>query len=108
MPVSIPLLTSETNYVLHCPIDDQTILFDVRWNSRDAAWYIDIYEDDDTVIALNVKVVLGIELGRRSQHEFFWDHTITAVDTTGLGLDPGFDDLNAGIKLVVHSNSDLT
>lgn len=107
MPVTIPFLTSETNYRLGCPFDDFSIYFDVRWNSRDAAWYFDLYEADDTVIALNVKVITGIPLGRRSQHEFFETHVMTAVDTTGQGIDPGFDDLNSRVLVIVQTPVDL-
>lgn len=107
MPVSIPFLPSDTNYTLVCPLDDIHLSFDVHWNSRDKAFYFDIYESDDTVVALNIKVVTGIPLGRRSQHSFFKDHVITAVDTTGAGKDPGYDDLNRRVLVVVQSTTDL-
>lgn len=107
MPVTVPFLVSETNYRLVCPIDDYTLVFDVRWNSRDEAWYFDLYENDDTVVLLNVKIVTGVSLGRRSLHEFFKSNFMTAVDTTGRGQDPGFDDLNTRVLVVVQNASDL-
>lgn len=108
MAVTIPFLTSDNNYVLACNVDDETqLLFDVRWNSTEQAWYMDIYEADDTVVVLNVKVVLGVNLGRRSRHEFFDDHIITVVDTSGAGLDAGYDDLNQRILVVVQNAIDL-
>lgn len=107
MPVSIPFLQSDTNYTLVCPIDDEQILFDVRWNSRDEAFYFDMYESDDTIIALNIKVVVGIPLGRRSGHSFFDEHVMTAVDTSGEGRDPGFDDLGTRVIVVVQTIEDL-
>lgn len=106
MAISVPFITSRTNYTLAVPIDDEQILFDVRWNSRDAAWYLDIYEADDSIIALNVKVVVGIRLAKRSQHEFFQNHIIIAVDTANTGKDPGFDDLNTRVLLVVQTVDD--
>lgn len=107
MAVSIPFLTSKTNYRLDTNVDDEAVVFDVRWNSRDEAWYFDMYEADDTPIAINVKVVLGVGLGKRSQHEFFVNYRMTAIDTSGQGLDPGYDDLNARVILVVQSINDL-
>lgn len=103
MAVTIPFLVSDCNYILSCPIDDTQINFDVRWNSRDQAFYFDMYEADDTVICLNVKVVVGIPLARRSQHEFFKNHTITAIDSSGKGKDAGFDDLNRRVLVVVET-----
>lgn len=107
MSYSIPFIPSDTNYVLAVPIDDTQVLFDVRWNSREEAFYLDMYESDDTVIALNVKVVVGIPLGRRSLHTFFDNHIITAVDLSGEGRDPGFDDLGSRVIVTVQSSSDL-
>lgn len=105
MQIKIPFLTSQTNYILACAIDDAQYNFDVRWNSRDEAWYFDMYEDDDTPVVLNVKVVCGVQLGRRSQHRFFDDHMLTAIDTSGQGVDPGYDDLNSRVVLVVTTPS---
>ena len=105
--IALPFLTSETNYILNCPIDDTQYMFDVRWNSRDEAWYFDMYETDDTPVVLNVKIVVGLPLGIQSQHDFFKNHLITAIDTSGQGKDPGFDDLNARVKVVVQSPDDL-
>lgn len=105
--ISIPFLTSQTNYLLGVPVDDFTLLFDTRWNSRDSAWYVDIYEDDGTPVAINVKIVTGVQLGRLSQHDFFTTHKLIAVDTSGQGLDPGFDDLNARVLVVITSSSDV-
>ncbi len=106
MAVSIPFLTGETNYRLACPIDDTAYYFDVHWNSRDAAWYFDMYEQDGTIVVLNVKVVNGVPLGRRSLHEFFEDHMIVVVDSSGHGRDAAFDDLNTRVLVVLQSTED--
>lgn len=107
MPVSIPFLVSETHYKLNCTIDDKLYVFRPRWNSRDEGWYFDMYEADDVPVIINVKIVTGVPLGRRSHHVFFDSHIITAVDTSGQGLDPGFDDLNRRVVVVVQTPSDL-
>ena len=106
MASSLPFLVSETNYTLFCPIDDEQYRFDVRWNSRDEGWYLDMYASDGTAVALNVKVVLGVNLGRRSLHRFFDNHKIMVIDSSGEGIDPGFDDLNSRVLVVITSPSD--
>lgn len=103
MPVSIPFLKSDTNYTLIVPIDDQQVLFDVRWNSRDEAFYVDMYQADDVIIALNIKLVLGVQLGRRSHHTFFQEHSMTVADTSDRSEDAGFDDLGDRIVVLVQS-----
>lgn len=107
MGASIPFLTSKTNYTLATNVDDEAVYFDVRWNSTDEAWYFDMYEADDTPMLINAKIVLGVNLGKRSQHPFFDNYKMTAIDTTGQGFDPGYDDLNARVILVVQSINDL-
>jgi len=107
MAVKIPFITSETNYRLICPIDDEyTLIFDVRWNSRDEGWYVDIYEENESIISLNEKLVAGARLGRISRHKLFYTHIFRVVDTSRSGTDPGFDDLNARVELVVQSVND--
>lgn len=105
--VSLPFLVSDTNYTLAVPVDSQELFFDVRWNSRDSAWYLDIREDDDSVIALNVKLVLGAQIGRYTQHDFFNTHKILVVDTSGSDVDPGFDDLGTRVLVVIQNTTNL-
>lgn len=107
MAISIPFLLSDTNYRLIVPMEDWTLAFDVRWNSTEEGWYMDIYEEDNSPIAINVKIVLGVTLGRRSHHEFFKDHIITVTDTAGSGLDAGFDDLGSRVLVTITTPSDM-
>lgn len=107
MPIAIPFLKSDSHYNLAVPIDDQQIIFYVRWNSRDQAFYLDMYEPDDTIIELNIKVVTGIPLAKRSIHPFFCDHTMTAIDTSGEGRNPGFDELGGRVQVVIQNTDSL-
>lgn len=104
----IPFTPSTSNYKLGVPIDGTRYMFDpVRWNAREGAWYFDLREEDQTPIALGIKVVLGVNLGRRSAHPFFADHLLFAYDTSGQGRDPGFDDFGDGQRVVVvHMNAE--
>lgn len=107
MPVSIPFLPSDSNYTLVCPLDDRQVHFDVRWNSRDEAFYFDMYDSDDTVICLNIKVVPGIPLGRRSKHEFFNIYLMVAIDPSGKGQNPTFDELNTRVLVTLSRYDEL-
>ena len=99
----IPFQLSTTNYRLQMPLNDNVYLLDIHWNSRDEAWYFDLLESDETPIALNLKVVLGIPLGRRSNHEFFDNHKLVVIDSSGAGIDATYDDLNTRIYVFVET-----
>lgn len=101
MPELIPFIPSSNNYRLTVPLGKDTVIFDVRWNSTDEAWYMDIREQDDTAICLGIKIVLGINLGNSSPALFFQKHILRVVDTTGAGLDARYDDLGDRV-VVVH------
>lgn len=104
---AIPFNQSDSNYTLVCPLDDRQVQFYVRWNSRDQAYYFDMYDSDDSVICLNIKVVPGVSLGRRSQHEFFDTYILLGVDTTGRGQNPTFDNLGTQVIVAVTKLDDV-
>ena len=108
---AIPFITSDNNYRLRVPLSGTTYLFDVHWNSRDSdgagAWYFDLREEDETPIALGVKVVLGAKIGYGNTHPFFKSHTLDVLDTSGEGRDAGYDDLGARVALVHHTVAEL-
>jgi hypothetical protein len=115
MPDLIPFTPGDTNYRVGVALTEDggavKYWFDVKWNARDnvdpvtgiakGAHYFDIRELDESVVALDIKVVLGVNLGRTSTHPFFTKHLLRAVDTTGKGKDAGFDDLG-GRVVVMH------
>lgn len=106
---SIPFIPSDNNYRLRVPLGGTTYLFDVHWNSRDSdgagAWYFDIREEDETPIAIGVKVVLGARIGYGNTHIFFKQHKLDVFDTSGQQLDAGYDDLGARV-IVLHETAD--
>ncbi len=103
MATFIPFVPGMVNYRLVTTIDGVTYIFDTRWNARDAAWYFDLLEEDETPIIYGVKVVLGTYLGRRSTHSFFRGGVLAAWDTSGQDLDAGIDDLGSRVQLVHYS-----
>lgn len=104
---TIPFLPSDNNYRLAIPIDTVMYLFDTHWNSKDQSWYFDLREQDESPIALGVRVVLGASLGRSSHHPFFTKYMLHAIDTTGEGREAGFDDLGARVVVRLSSIADL-
>lgn len=108
----IPFIQSDNNYQLYVPLTGDsgtaTYVINARWNSRDAAWYIDLYEDDLTPIAVGLKLVLGMRLGHSMQYKtFFQEHFLQLVDTSGERRDAAFDDLGGRVKLLHMSMSEF-
>ena len=104
MPQIVPLSPSLPWYRLNTSLDGKDgpvtpYIFDVRWNERDQAWYFDLLDGSETIIASGLKIVLGAYIGRTTQHAFFKTGALVAIDTTGQGLDAGFDDLGTRVKL---------
>ncbi len=96
---AIPFITSDNNYRLAVPLDGVNYLFDVRWNSRDAAWYISILTESEEYIGAGLKLVLGTRIGHSNPHPFFREHTLVLQDTSGEDRDPAYDDLGARVIL---------
>lgn len=97
--LEIPLTPSIGSYRFGTVIETVAYIFDVRWNVRAQAWYMDIREADETPIILGVRLVLGVYLGRRSNHDLFKNGVLIAVDLGIHGRDAGFDDL--GVRVVL-------
>lgn len=108
----IPFIQSDNNYQLTVPLTGDSgtdnFIINTRWNSRDAAWYIDIYENDYTPVALGLKLVLGSNIGRSYKHKvFFQEHFLQVVDTSGSRKDAAYDDLGGRIVVVHMSMSEF-
>lgn len=98
--IEIPLTPSLGSYRFGAVIETVPYLFDVRWNVRDQGWYMDVRESDETPIVLGIKLVLGVYLGRRSNHDLFRNGVLVMVDLSIQGKDAGFDDL--GVRVVMQ------
>lgn len=109
--IEIPFTPSIGEYRFATVIGSTSYTFDVRWNSRDSvidengvevvrgAWYFDVREADGTVVVIGIKVVLGVYLGRRSNHPLFANGVMVAVDLSGNEREATFDDLGTRVAI---------
>lgn len=100
MPVQLPFVPSEPNYQFATVLDGVPYIIGVRWNARDAAWYMDLFAADASPICHGIKIVLGALLGRRTMDPRYPGGTLTAVDLSGKDADATLDDL--GVRVVVY------
>ena len=104
---TLPLFASTPNYRIRCPLDGVLYIFDVRWNVRDSAWYMDVLQQDETPIRNGMKIVLGGNMGRASTDPFFQKYMLTAVDLTNSGRDATLDDIGVRVVVTVQSVTDI-
>ncbi len=96
---TLPLVPGLGHYTFTTTLSDVPFEFEVRWNERDGAWYLSMYDTDGTPMAEGMKIVLGAFLGRRSVHPWFAENILAVVDTTLTEVDATFDDL--GVRILV-------
>lgn len=107
MPVRLPLVPTIPSYRVGTALADVQYILDVRWNERDAAWYLDVLAEDETPLRVGIRVVLGAMLGGRSVHPGFPAGLMIAADLTDSGHDAGLDDLGARVVINFYTVAEL-
>lgn len=105
MPNAIPFRPGEPEQILQITLDDAPYVLRARWNTRDAAWYLDAWEGDGTTAILyGVKLVQGVILGKQTGHRLF-SSGMFMFDATDSGIEAGFGDFGTRV-LLVHMTPD--
>lgn len=107
MPVELPLRSGISDYQFTSELDGTEYLFNVRWNSRNLTWYLDILQEDETPIRHGVPIVLGTPLAYGETDPAFPNGVLIAFDTSGSGLDAGFSDLGERIVLLFYTDAEV-
>lgn len=107
MPQQLPLIPTVPNYRVVSTLGGTNVLLDVRWNARDAAWYLSISTEDDVLIVANQKLVLGALIGGRATSALFPRGYLIVSDLTGAGIDAGLDELGERIRVMFYGTADL-
>ena len=104
----LPFIASVGRYRFVTVIEGTQYIFKVRWNSRDAAWYFDVLEFDETPIATGIKIVLGVNFARWSNHPLFLDGNMFALSSAQTPhADATFDNLGTTIKVYYYTRADI-
>jgi hypothetical protein len=107
MPQVLPFQPSLPNYRFSTSLGDTTYRFNVRWNSRDEAWYFDLSDDEGDLIVTGVKIVLGALLVARSADDRIPNGALLAGDTSNTGIDATLDDLGVRVFVYFYSPDEL-
>ena len=101
--VILPLKPSIANYRVGTTLDGTAYVFDVRWNGRDAAWYLDVRDAEANIIRRGIRIVLGALLGRRCTDPRFPRGVLFASDLSGEQREAGFDDLGTRVRVYFYT-----
>lgn len=107
MPRQLPFFPSLPHYSFSITLAEEDYVFNVRWNTRDEAWYLDLLEADETPIIRDMKVVLGAMIGSRSAIATRLPGTLIAFDTSGVGLEADLDSLGDRVQVFFLSAGEL-
>lgn len=100
--LTLPFVPSIPFYQFSTTLDGVNYNFNVRWNTRDGAWYFDLSDDQENLIIAGVKIVLGVALARRSTDPRMPPGVFFAGDVTNSGTDAGIDDLGARVQVYYY------
>lgn len=103
----IPIQQSEANYRIGVTLVGVAYWFDFRWNVRDSAWFLDVYDATQVPIWVGIKCVIGTYLGRACQQLPFTDGALMCFDTSGAGKDAGFGDFGTRVRMAYLPTIDL-
>lgn len=103
----LPLRPSIPNYRVGTVLNSTPVLLDVRWNARDAAWYLDMLTEDEDPIAIGCKIVLGVLLGGRSTNPAFPVGVLMAADLSGEGREATLDDLGTRVLVYFYTPEEI-
>lgn len=103
----LPLVPTIPHYEVATQLGDDLFILELRWNARDEAWYMGVFDDAGTAIRVGIKIVLGTLLGGRVRAAGFPDGVLQAVDLTGAGLDAALDDLGTRVAVYFTPRADL-
>ncbi len=106
MATVLPLTPSIPLYTFRSVLGGVTYGFRMRWNSVEELWYMDVFEEDGTVIIRSIAIVIGAYLGRSSTHALFMGGLFVARDTTRQWREAGFDDLGTRVEVWFFTNDE--
>lgn len=98
--VALPIDASAPHYTVDVALAGIPYRFAVHWNDRGGFWTFDLSLTDDTPLVGSVKIVADWELCGQFPDNRMPAGYLFAVDISGQGLDPGFDDLGSRVIMV--------
>ena len=103
----LPLRADLTHYNFETELEGRTYGFELRYNERDAGWYLSLYTGDGEPLLSGRRVLLGAPLLARTRDLRLPPGELEAIDTAGEGQEAGLGELGARVQLLYTENSSL-
>lgn len=107
MSVVIPITPDVPHFDFQVELDGVTYTLELRWNERDAAWYLSLLTAEEDPLVMGRKVVLDVPLWSRFKDPRVPRGLLVAVDTSQKGIDAGYDDLGRRVQLVYTPTAEI-
>ena len=102
MALTVPLDPTLTHYDEQITLDGVTYTLEFRWNTRAAAWFMNILTEQGDPITAGIRIVVDMPLGLRSSDTRKPKGLLFAVDTSGERREPVIDDFGTRVVLLYH------
>ena len=99
MAQTIPTRT-DPRYSIEVELDGTNFVLEFEWNDRAASWFLDVRDEARVLLLAGVRVVVGFPLIARYRDPKLPKGDLSAVDTSGLDLDPALEDLGDRVLLI--------
>ncbi len=96
--LEIPCTPQGPHFSQRTEIDGATYIFEFEWNERAQSWFLHLANQDNEPLVSGVRIIADWPLLHRDTGVFLGQ--LIAIDTTGKGESPAFQDLGERVKLV--------
>jgi len=105
--VALDVVPSIPNYRFTSDLEGVTYIFDLRWNARAQAWFMDLLEEDETPIRHGMKLVLGTLIGSDTKSDKMPPGRFVVEDASGENTDATLDDFGVRVFLYYFDSEEV-
>jgi|SRR5579859_436468 len=95
----LPIETGVAWFDYQISLDGVTFRLEFRWNDRDSAWALNIYDSGDVLLLGGIKIVLGFPLISQYSDPALPAGDFLAFDTSGTDEPPTLTDFGTRVEL---------
>lgn len=106
--ISLPTrFDGQARYSFEIELDQVTFVFSFEWNDRDLGWYMSIADVNGTALLDGRRIINDYPLTDIYKDPRLPAGSLMAIDTSGLGTEPGLRELGDRVQLIYISAAEL-
>ena len=98
--IVLPTESTLARYTFTIELDGSEFKLGFEWNDRAAGWFFDLFDSTGAALVSGRRIVVGFPLWNRIHTAGMPFGDLSAIDTSGAGIEPGFADLGNRVLLV--------